>query len=167
MIPKKAGCSLAAKFHNRSKLMKKILALLLTLSSLNAMAVLLEGKDLNGRLMVMDQSTGAVQGVVEVRKATGKDVVFGNVVVNVNQLVIKGKKLSGNCGGSFDIEEQTLTALCKKNTEVLSLKLSNSNEDIASYLSGSFLTAELSYGPTPVQSHAEKFTVNIKNLDMQ
>lgn len=147
--------------------MKKILALFVTFLSLNSMAALFEGKDLEGRLMIIDQSTGAVQGVIQVRKATALDNAMGGIAVQIDQLMVAGKNLSGACTGSFAVEEQTLLVICNKNTEVLSLKLNNSNEDIAFYLKGSFGTAELSYGPRPVQNHKQKFTVDIKNLDLK
>lgn len=147
--------------------MKKIFALFVTFLSLNSMAALLEGKDLSGRLMIIDQSTGAVQGIIQVRKATSQDNALGSLAVQVDQLVIKGKTLSGTCTGDFNLEDQTLMVLCNKNSDVLSLKLNTSNEDIVSYLKGSFATGELSYGSRPAQSHTEKFTVDIKNLDLK
>lgn len=147
--------------------MKRIFALFVTLLSLNSMAALLEAKDLSGRLMIIDQSTGAVQGVIQVRKATSQDNALGSLAAQVDQLVIKGKNLSGTCTGNFNLEDQTLMVLCNKNSDVLSLKLNTSNEDIASYLKGSFATGELSYGPRPAQNLTEKFTVDIKNLDLK
>lgn len=147
--------------------MKKILAAFITLLSFYSKAALLEENDLIGRLEIIDQTSGAVQGEIKVRNATPQDNAFGNIAVQVDQLTIKGKKLTGTCTGNFHLIDQTLMVLCSDNTEVLSLKLNNKNEDIASYLTGNFATGELSYGPRPVQSHTEKFTVNIKNLDLK
>ncbi len=147
--------------------MKKTLTLLVICLSLNATAALLESDDLNGRLMIMDQLTGSVQGVIQLRKAILKDRVLGDIIVQVNQLVINGKKLSGTCSGNFDLEDQTLTVLCNNLSNVLTLKINSSKEDIASYLKGSFAAGELSYGPRPMQSYKEKFVVDIKNLDLK
>lgn len=148
--------------------MKKILtAAFVSLISLNTFAAKYEEKDLLGRLMIMDQETGSVQGIIAVKKATTNDQVLFTLVANVD-VIIKDQKVSQKCSGQFDSEEQTLNIFCSNNKDILSLKLSNENSEIASYLTGSFTSsAEISFGERGSKDTSSKILVDVKNLDLK
>ncbi len=61
------------------------------------------------------------------RGCTPKDQALGDIAVEVDQLMIKGKSLSGTCTGSFDLEDQTLNVLCNKHTEKFIVDIKNLN----------------------------------------
>lgn len=122
--------------------------------------------DFLGRVMIIDQAGGAVQGVLRVSKATPADKVLGDLVIIVDQLNFQGQQLSGKCSAQFDEAEQTLLALCNKNEDVLALRLSTANREMSSYLGGSFSAGEVSYGPRPFMPNSEKIQVDVKNLDL-
>jgi len=146
---------------------KLLLAITLFLIGFNAFAAKFEEKDLSSRLLVMDQAAGSVQGMIVIRNSVPEDKVLGPLVVEVGQLNINGKQLSGKCSAQFDEGEQSLFALCNGNSDVLSLKLSNSNGDIASYLKGSFASAELTFGARPLTENTPRIQVDVKNLNLK
>lgn len=147
--------------------MKKIIiATILSLIGLNAFAAKYEEKDLLGRLMIVDQTNGSVQGEIAISKATPKDQVLFSLVADVN-LNINTTTISQKCSGQFDADEQTLNIFCSGNKDLLSLKMSNENSEIASYLIGSFTSeAQFSFGVRG-SKEAAKVSVDVKNLDLK
>jgi len=148
--------------------MKKILlTMTVLLVSLNVFAARYEEKDILGRLMVTDQQAGTVQGVIEIKKATKADNVLFALVANVNLGFFKGQPVSEKCSGQFEAVEQMLTLFCNNNSKVLALKLNNENQEMASYLRGSFTGAKFSFVNRPLTAQSEEISVDIKNLDLR
>lgn len=151
--------------------MKQTIVLIASLlTSISAFSAKYEGKDLTGRLMVTDQATdqavGRVYGVITIRPSTPADNVLGSVVVEAGGLYIQGHSALEQCSADFNQEEQTLTALCGKDSSVLTLKIKNTNEDLISYLKGDFASSTLTYKVRGL-GYTQVFNVNVKKLDLK
>ena len=85
------------------------------------MAAKYDSSDLIGRIMVMDQAMGSVQGIITIQKAQ-KGTGLGSLSAVVS-LQIKGESVNTTCSGSLEDSEQTMNLICDNNTKVLSLKL--------------------------------------------
>lgn len=140
-----------------------ILAGLISIAALAAHAAKFEESDLTGRLVVVDQVTGSVQGTINISATKGK---FGGTVAKMN-MMINGVSVSDECSGSFDTDDQSMTLVCgDKNQKVLALKLKNDRLNMVSYLKGSFGSAELIYGDRPISANTT-INVEVKNLDLR
>ncbi len=147
--------------------MKKILMFIglnLALATI-VQAAQYEEKDIMGRLMVMDQAEGAVQGIIEVRKSQKNDKAMGPIFVSLKLLSFKGQQVDMQCSGSFEADLQQLVVVCGT-TKVLAIKLNNTNKELVSYLQGSFAQAEFTLVDRPLKESSEKISVDIKNLDL-
>lgn len=146
--------------------MKKVLlSLALVLGASISQAALFEKKDFVGRLYIVNQETGAVQGTLKVREAAKNEKVMGDIVADVD-IQVKGNSESFTCAGVFADEEQRLELLCNL-TKVLFLKFNNSREDMANYLKGSFGSAEFTLDNRPLTKDSEKISVDVRNLDFK
>lgn len=140
-----------------------MLAISIFITAISAHAVKYEESDLIGRLVVIDQVTGLIQGTINISNAKGK---FGNTVAKMN-MMINGVSISDECSGRFDTEDQTITMVCgDKNQKVLAIKVKNDKTNLVSYIQGSFGSAEFIYGDRPMSANTA-VNVEIKNLDLR
>ncbi|NUN04354.1 MAG: hypothetical protein HUU57_01215 [Bdellovibrio sp.] len=119
--------------------------------------------DLYGRLLVLTQQDDSVQGVVTIRAATPKDNVIGTLIAEVNFFNYQGGSFQEKCFGHFSDEEQVVSFICDK--KVLRLSLNNSDENLMSYMAGSFASAEVTFVDLPLTEQSPRIAVEVKNLD--
>ena len=142
-----------------------LLSITLVLSAAISHAALFEKKDFLGRLLIMDQTNGSVQGMVNIREAKKNEPVMGDLVADID-IQFKGSSEKYQCAGVFEAEEQQLEVVCDLK-KVLVIKLDNSNENMISYLQGSFSSAKFTLVDRPLKSDSEKISVDVKNLDLK
>lgn len=144
-------------------LFKFSVAMTLFFSSLAAYAAQYESQDLYGRLLILTQQDDSIQGVVTIRAATPKDNVIGTLIAEVNFFTYQGGSFREKCFGHFYDEEQVVSFICDK--KVLRLTLNNSDENLMSYMDGSFAAAEITFVDLPLTEESPRIAVEIKNLD--
>lgn len=150
---------------------KHLISMVIFLSfSSSAWAATLEAKDFLGRVMVMDQVHGQIQGVLEFLPIKSSRHHFEVTMrLNVNETHLKGE-----CVGSLKTDSrdpqfvnQFLTIACPGSGKIEThVAIFLDLKDISSYLSGSFLGARLTImDKKNGRRLADNISVDLKNLD--